>query len=140
MDTHLESFKQFMKQREAAAKAYVCGDPAPVDRLTTRVSPATFFGPRGGAHQGAQHVLDKFNQDAALFGADSDTHFEILDMGASESIAYWVGFQPSTVQMQGNKEIYPMNLRVTEIFRREDNEWKLIHRHADMLADTSEHA
>lgn len=42
-----------------------------------------------------------------------------------------------TVQMRGNKDAIPMNLRVTEIFRREDNEWKLVHRHADLLASNS---
>ncbi|HSX10476.1 MAG TPA: hypothetical protein VLF94_02010, partial [Chlamydiales bacterium] len=96
MDKHLESFKQFMKQREAAAQAYVCGDPAPVTNITTHVSPSTFFSPGGGFQQGADNVLVRFKQDAAAFTTGSDTHFEILHMAASDSIAYWVGFQRAT--------------------------------------------
>jgi len=138
MSNDLESFKQFMKQREDAAKAYVCGDPTPVANLTTRVSPATFFGPRGGFLQGAEDVLSTFIRDAAMFGAESETHFDVLHMSASDGIAYWTGFQRATVQMQGNKNSFPMNLRVTEIFRRENSDWKLIHRHADPLASKSE--
>ncbi|HSX10404.1 MAG TPA: nuclear transport factor 2 family protein, partial [Chlamydiales bacterium] len=83
--------------------------------------------------QGADNVLVRFKQDAAAFTTGSDTHFEILHMAASDSIAYWVGFQRATAQMHGRPESIPMNLRVTEIFRRENNEWKLIHRHADFL-------
>lgn len=135
IDCDLDSFKQFMQQREAAAKAYVCGDPAPVANITTRVSPATFFGPRGNVDQDADKVLFAFNQGAGMFGTNSDTHFEILHMAASDSIAYWVGFQRATAELHESKDIIPMSLRITEIFRRENNEWKLIHRHADSLAN-----
>lgn len=128
-----------MKQREDAARAYVRGDPAPVANLTTHVFPATFFGPGGGFHQGADDVLCTFNQGAAMFGTGGDTNFEILHMAASDSLAYWVGFQRATAQMHGSQEVIPMNLRVTEIFRREDNEWKLIHRHADFHESADNH-
>jgi ketosteroid isomerase-like protein len=36
--------------------------------------------------------------------------------------------------MQGHREAMPFNLRVTEVFRREGDDWKLVHRHADPLA------
>ncbi|WP_342221628.1 nuclear transport factor 2 family protein [Candidatus Fukatsuia endosymbiont of Tuberolachnus salignus] len=132
MDNNLKSFTHFMEKREEVAQSYVCGDPVPLVNIATLVSPATFFDPRGYVvQQAADDVSRTYQQGAKAFKTGSETHFEILHMAASDSIAYWVGFQHATVHMNESKDPCPMYLRVTEIFRREDNEWKLIHRHAD---------
>jgi ketosteroid isomerase-like protein len=40
--------------------------------------------------------------------------------------------------MNGQDKPITMNLRVTEIFRKEDGDWKLMHRHADLLKEVEE--
>ena len=133
VDSDLHGFEQFMKLREAAASAYVSGDAAPVGRLVTQEAPATFFGPMGGYVEGAKKVWSTHEQGAAQFHPGGENELEILHMGASDGIAYWVGLQHASVHMGKSNKATPMSLRVTEVFRREAGEWKLIHRHADML-------
>ena len=55
-------------------------------------------------------------------------------MAAHDSIGYWVGLQRTTARIRGEVETMPFDLRVTEVFRREGDDWKLVHRHADPLA------
>ncbi len=138
MSNDLDDFEQFMKRRESAARAYVNGDATPLGSIVTRVSPATFFAPKGGSRQGADEVSSAYKHDAEIFETGSDSSFEILQMAASDGIAYWVGFQRATARMRGQTEAIPFNLRITEVFRREDDEWKLVHRHADPLASEAE--
>ena len=133
MNDDLHDFEQFMKRREEAARAFVRGDVARLGRIVARVSPATFFGPQGGYEQGPDHVYSIYERDAARF-TSGNTSLEILQMAASDDIAYWVGFQQAMARLDGSTEKIPLNLRVTEVFRREGDEWKLVHRHADSLA------
>jgi len=128
-------FEQFMKQREKAASAYVNGDPSPIGDLATRDLPATFFGPGGGTVKGAHEVVGAYEHDSGMFRSGSKSRLEILQMAATDGVAYWTGLQHATVNMSGQPDPVPMTLRVTEIFRREDGDWKLVHRHADMLAE-----
>jgi ketosteroid isomerase-like protein len=129
-----QDFERFMQQRKAAAKAYVSGDAAPLAELSAKTSDATFFGPRGGHTHGAHEVSERYARDAKAFAAGSETDLEVLQMGASDGIGYWVGLQHAKARMQGQSEPIAMTLRITEIFRREADAWKLVHRHADMLA------
>jgi ketosteroid isomerase-like protein len=133
LNDDLHDFERFMKRREDAARAFVRGDIGPLGGIVAHVSPATFFGPQGGYEQGPHHVYSIYERDTAHF-MSGDTSFEILQMAASDGIAYWVGFQRAMARLDEGTELVPFSLRVTEVFRRENDEWKLVHRHADSLA------
>ena len=134
MNDDLHDFEQFMKRREEAARAFVRGDRCSAARSYCRSRlPAPFFGTQGDYEQGPDHVYSIYERDVARF-TSGNTSFEILQMAASDDIAYWVGFQQAMARLDGSTEKISLNLRVTEVFRREGEEWKLVHRHADSLA------
>lgn len=133
MNKDLDDFETFMKQRQEVANAYVNGDAEPLGKIAAHLSPATFFSPKGNYEQGAKHVFSVQEHDSKNFAPGSTSEFEILHMSACENLAYWVGLQKAKVHIQGKKDLVPFNLRVTEIFRKDKGEWKLIHRHADAL-------
>jgi ketosteroid isomerase-like protein len=132
MSQQQKEFEQFMHKRAQVAQAYVSGNAMPLVEISTHRSPATFFSPSGGYKSGAETVIDTNKRGAQHFASGSESDFEILQMSASDGIGYWVGLQHAKVCMRDKKEKVPMTLRVTEIFRREDEGWKLVHRHADM--------
>jgi len=136
LSNDLQDFQQFMKRREAASDAYVQGDAEPLSHVVTRECPATFFPPRGGFTTGTKEVASRYESDANIFERGSHFEFEILQMAASDGIAYWAGFMKGEARMRGKADAVPMNLRVTEIFRRESGDWKMVHRHADSMAES----
>src|SRR6478672_1616671 len=99
MTDDLQDFEEFMKRREAAARAYTVGDAGPLGQLVARKGDATFFSPRGDYVQGAPDVFSRYERDAEGFAPGGDTSFEILHMGASDGLAYWVGFQRATAHL-----------------------------------------
>ena len=127
-------FTTFMQKREQAALAYCQGEASPINALATGSDPASFFGPDGHVLQGPDAIKAAYAKGAALFGPEGTSRMEILQCEAEADIGYWCGLQHAEVQMDGKP--VSMTLRITELFRREDDEWKLVHRHADMLKPT----
>ena len=138
MSKNEKDFGRFMtEQRNAAANAYVSGNAAPVSELSAKKDPATFFGPGGGVIAGAKKVIATNERGAKGFAPGSKSKFNVEQQAAVDGLAFWSGIQSAQVKMQGKPGKVTMNLRVTEVFRREKGGWKLIHRHADMLAKPS---
>jgi ketosteroid isomerase-like protein len=133
------SFNDFMQQRRRVAAAFVNGDPGPLREISTAVDPATFFGPGGGIEQGATHVLEINESGSHRFQRGGTTELGVLHSSSDGELGYWTGWQNATVRAEGKAAPMPMRLRVTEVFRREGGVWKLIHRHADPLAEKAKH-
>lgn len=129
----MQDFESFFAQRRQAAQAYVNGDAAPLAALAATEGPATFFGPGGGVIEGPEAVTERYVRDAGSFDSGSETTLEVLQMAADGDLGYWSGYQRARVRLKGRPEPVEMNLRVTEVFRREHGSWKLVQRHADML-------
>ena len=132
-----QSFKSFMDQRLAASTAFVFGDAGPLKNISATGDPASIFGPKGNVVSGASAVIAVNEEGAQSFTSGGENHFEILHMAATDTLAYWTGIQRSKVKLKHNGQLVPMTLRVTELFRPENGEWKLFHRHADMLKEDS---
>lgn len=128
-----QEFEAFLEQRREAASAYVRGDAAPLLRVVTQHEPATFFSPRADTLQGAQAVAERYGADAKSFAEGGTTELQILQAGASGTLAFWTGLQRAQVSHAGQQSA--MTLRITEVFRVEAGSFKLVHRHADPLKD-----
>jgi ketosteroid isomerase-like protein len=125
------NFNDFMTAREKAAEAYVRGDGAKVDTIVPHSGAASFHSPAGDTVTGAEAVAKRYLKDAAVFHDNGTNRFDVLQKGDAGDIDFWTGFQIANVQIGDMPRPVEMRIRVTEIFRRIDDDWKLIHRHAD---------
>jgi ketosteroid isomerase-like protein len=60
---------------------------------------------------------------------------EYLSIVAGTDLAYTVGIERSEAILGDAKKTAPRVLRSTQIFKKENGEWKLLHRHADPLIE-----
>jgi ketosteroid isomerase-like protein len=133
MAKETEKFDDFLRRREAISSDYINGNAEGLLSISTINDPATFFPPSGARIHGADHVNIANEGGAQTFDKGSSGDFEILQSGSSGDMGFWTGIQHAKVMMKGKAEPVAMQLRTTEVFRRETGEWKLVHRHADML-------
>jgi ketosteroid isomerase-like protein len=128
-----ESFEAFLQRREVVSGEYINGRVDGLIALSTHNNPATFFPPSGTRVDGADNVNAANRSGASAFRQGSTGRFEILQSGSDGALGFWTGIQHAEAMLTGKDEPVSMQLRVTEVFRREADGWKLVHRHADPL-------
>jgi ketosteroid isomerase-like protein len=112
------------------------GDPAPRLAMWSREDPVTLLGANGAVDSGWSEVSDVFRWVASRFSNCTAYDFELIAAGVSGDLGYTVGYEHSTVSIDGRPPT-ANRLRVTHVYRREDGEWKIVHRHGDGLAAES---
>ena len=109
------------------------GDAGPRIAIWSHNDPVTLFG-AALMGSGWTEIRQVFESLASRF-SNGTYEYEVIAAGAGGDLGYVVGIEHSTVSVGGaTPEAY--ELRVSEVFRREDGEWKVVHRHADPMPDS----
>jgi ketosteroid isomerase-like protein len=108
------------------------GDPGPRLAMWSTAEPVTLFGAAMNG-RGWAEVSRIFRSIASRWSACTDQRVELLAAGVSGDLAYTVELEHTSVSVDG-VPVEPYTLRVTQVYRREDGEWKVVHRHGDQLA------
>jgi hypothetical protein len=129
-----ETFDTFLQRFEDAQTRFVNGDPTAWIQMAAKDESVTIFGAFGGYEQGWVEVGPRYEWAAAQYrSSGAKKSIEYLSKYVDDSIAYTVAIERDQVRITERTETEPRALRATQVFRRVDGEWRLVHRHADPL-------
>jgi ketosteroid isomerase-like protein len=114
-----------------AEKALHNGDLEPRLAMWSTRDPVTVLGAMRSA-SGWDEVSQVFRWLGSHFSDCTAYRFELVAAGVSSDLAYTVGYEHSSWSWDG-VPVEPRTLRVTHVYRRENGEWKIVHRHADRV-------
>lgn len=102
------------------------GDAEPRRAVWSRNEPVTVLGAFKNAF-GQQELDELFSHLAATFSDCTSYEIELLEAEVLGETAYTVAFEHTAANLDGEPRTY--SLRATQIYRREDGEWRVAHRH-----------
>ena len=124
-----------MARYRAAETALHNGDATPRKSMWARTDPVTLLGAALSA-TGWDEIAPIFDRLEARFSNCTSCEHEVIAAGASGDFASVVAYEHTTASLNGSPAL-PYTLRATTVFRREDGEWKVVHRHADVASENA---
>ena len=130
-------FQTFLARWEAAQSRFINGDPTLWKQNSSHRDDATILGAFGGyGEKGWDAVGARYDWASSQYkGGGATVKVEYLSIVVSGDLAYTVGIERQEGARVGDQNPARRALRATQIFRREDSAWKLLHRHADPLVE-----
>jgi ketosteroid isomerase-like protein len=125
-DAAVEAYRQ-------ALDAFLHGDPKPVTAFFSRRDDVTLANPFGPPSRGPTDVEEAIAAAAANMRDGSIRGFEEVSRFNTPDLGYVVCIERAEARLPGSETMAPLALRVTMIFRREGDTWKVAHRHADPI-------
>jgi ketosteroid isomerase-like protein len=129
--------KETIDQYRLAQKEFVKGNPRPFKEVFSHADDVTIMGGWGGFGKGGVDQVEKRCDwaSARFASSDDERRVENISLVVVPEMAYSVDIERTKIRLANSAEIRSTALRVTTIFRLENGEWKIVHRHADPLVD-----
>jgi len=123
------TFADVLSREQSAEAAMYLGDPEPFKALWSRGDDVSLFGAFGPCKKRRHQVEKTVDWVASRYRAGVVTaEYEVVHVGAD--LAYTVSYEIGDVVLEG-APMTRQRLRVTQVYRREDGEWRLVRRHGD---------
>jgi ketosteroid isomerase-like protein len=124
---------QAIEQYHRALERFASGDPEPAKRLFSERDGASLANPLGPPARGKAEIDRASDLAASMFRDGRDWHSERISEASTPDLAYIFEIERLRVKIGDSDELSPVALRATTVFRREDDGWKIDHRHADPI-------
>ena len=108
------------------------GDAGPRREIWSRQEPVTVLGAAKSA-TGRAELDELFSWMEQSMSGCASYRFDVVAAEVAGDIAYTVGYEHTQAVINGESRTY--TLRATQIYRREDGEWKVIHRHGSAVPE-----
>ena len=124
----MDSLDQATKRYHDALRAFFRGDAGPVLRMFSEREDVVLCNPFQPFARGPREVAETVERAASHY-AGGECEFETVTAVATAHLAYIVEVEQFTATLDGIDGSGA--LRVTTIFRLEEDGWRVAHRHAD---------
>jgi hypothetical protein len=124
-------FAAFLAGIDAAQEGFAQGRPDHFKKLWAHTAEVTLSGGHGGVIElGWDKVAARLDWASSTYQA-GDRSYEIVSGHVGEDLAYIVRKEVIEARIGGDAERSRQELRVTMVFRRGAEGWRIVHRHAD---------
>jgi ketosteroid isomerase-like protein len=128
---HATDFAAVVEQTEQALVAFVQGDSSGMKSLFSRSDDVVLANPLGPPARGRSAVEEATDRAVASFRGTCE--FEVLARYATSDLGFVFHIERVEAKVGESDEPRRITLRVTMIYRREDDGWKIVHRQADPI-------
>jgi len=127
------NFNQVVEHYHRALSEFFKGNPEPAKNVYSHRDDVSLANPFGPVACGWKQVAETMERAASYYRDGEATGFERVAEYATSDLRYIVEVERYRAKVGGRKDIAPVALRVTSIFRHEDGAWKIAHRHGDPI-------
>lgn len=127
------TFDDALDAFNAAQHDYVNGNPEPVRAVFSRRDDVTLCNPVGPPCRGPENVDRAAAEPSRHFSSGKVTGYDEVSRFVTDDLGYVVRIERGESYIDDSPAAVPYALRVTMIFRREGEAWKIAHRHADPI-------
>ena len=121
---------QASEQFYEALNRMIDGDPQPMMEVWSHGSDVANMHPTGGRQIGWEEVRASWEQAAQAFSKGLVSIVSLVVVPLSDDVAYTLGTEHGQATL-GDKTV-GIDWRVTNIYRREEGEWKMVLHHTDV--------